>query len=93
MGARRKYPLGLRGRESLSRGVLLYSACELKSRNGGVPQGRNRAGQPRWLSCLAPPPVQGVILETRDQVSHRAPCMEPAPPSTCVSASLSLINK
>ena len=37
----------------------------------------------------------GVILETEDQVPHRDPCMEPASPSTCVSASLSvsLMNK
>ena len=47
-------------------------------------------GQPRWLSGLAPPSAQGVILETRDRVPRRAPCMEPASPSACVSASLSL---
>ena len=47
-------------------------------------------GQPRWLSGLAPPAVQGMILETRDPVPHQAPCMEPASPSACVSASLSL---
>ena len=41
------------------------------------------------------PLAQGVILETRDGVPHRAPCMEPAFPSACVSASLcvSLMNK
>ena len=33
--------------------------------------------------------AQGVILETRDQVGHQAPCMEPASPSACVSASRS----
>ena len=36
------------------------------------------------------PSAQGVILESQDQVPHRAPCMEPASRSACVSASLSL---
>ena len=48
--------------------------------------------QPGWLSGLALPLAQGVILEIRDRVPHR-----PASPSACVSASLSLclslINK
>ena len=41
------------------------------------------------------PSAQGMILETWDQVLYRAPCMEPASPSACVSASLSvsLMNK
>ena len=39
-------------------------------------------GIPGWLS--------GLILESRDQVPHRAPCLEAASPSACVSASLSL---
>ena len=47
-------------------------------------------GQPRWLRGLAPPSAQGTILETRDWVPRRAPCMEPASPSAYVSASLSL---
>ena len=53
-------------------------------------------GQPGWLSGLEPPSAQGVILETRDPVPRRAPCMEPASPSACVSASpysASLMNK
>ena len=50
-------------------------------------------GQPWWLSSLAPPSGKGAILETQDRVPHRAPCMEPASPSACVSASLSLMNK
>ena len=52
-------------------------------------------GQPWWLSGLAPLSAQGRILETRDRVPRRAPCMEPASPSACVAASLSLslINK
>ena len=39
--------------------------------------------------------AQGVIPESQDRVPHRAPCMEPAAPSACVSASLSvsLMNK
>ena len=43
-----------------------------------------------WLSGLAPPSAQGLILETLDRIPHQAPCMEPASPSACVSASLSL---
>ena len=41
------------------------------------------------------PLAQGVILETRDRIPRRAPCLEPASPSACVSASLSvpLMNK
>ena len=57
-----------------------------------------REGQPRWLSSLAPTSAQGVILETWDRVPHRAPCVGPASPSACDSASLpapplSLMNK
>ena len=40
------------------------------------------------VKCL--PLAQGVILESRDRVPHWAPCMEPASPSACVSASLPL---
>uniref|UniRef100_A0A8P0NSF3 Glycerophosphodiester phosphodiesterase domain containing 4 n=1 Tax=Canis lupus familiaris TaxID=9615 RepID=A0A8P0NSF3_CANLF len=47
-------------------------------------------GQPWWRRGLAPPAARGVILETLDQVPHRAPNMEPTSPSACVSASLSL---
>ena len=36
------------------------------------------------------PLAQGVILESRDRVPRRAPGMEPASPSSCVSASLSI---
>ena len=35
------------------------------------------------------PSAQGVMLETRDRVPRQAPCVEPASPSACVSASLS----
>ena len=47
-------------------------------------------GQPGWLSGLVLPSAQRVILETWDRVPRRAPCMEPASPSACVSSSLSL---
>ena len=50
-------------------------------------------GQPGGLSGLVQPSAQGVILEPRDRVPYRAPCVEPASPSACVSASLSLMNK
>ena len=58
-------------------------------------------GQPGWLSGLALPSAQGLILETRDLVPRHAHSMEPASPSAspsaCVSASiflsLSLMNK
>ena len=52
-------------------------------------------GKPRWLSSLAPAFSPSMILGSRDQVPCRAPCMEPASPSACVSASLcvSLMNE
>ena len=55
-----------------------------------ISQSKETSGQPRWRSGLAPPAAWGVILEIQDRVPHRAPCMEPASPSACVSASLSL---
>ena len=36
------------------------------------------------------PSAQGMILESRDGVPRWAPCMEPASPSACISAPLSL---
>ena len=39
------------------------------------------------------PSAQGVILESWDQVPHRAPSMEPASPSACVSDFLSYLSK
>ena len=41
------------------------------------------------------PSAQGVIPGSWDRAPHRAPLMEPASPSACVSASLSgsLMNK
>ena len=50
---------------------------------------RGSRGQPGWLSGLAPPSAQGLILETQDQVPCQAPCMEPVSPSACVATSLS----
>ena len=50
----------------------------------------------KYLGCLGGsvierlPLAQVVILETRDRVPHRAPCMEPASPSACVSLPLSV---
>ena len=53
---------------------------------------KTKIGQPGWRSGLAPPAARGVILETRYRVPRQAPCMEPASPSACVSASLSLLS-
>ena len=50
-------------------------------------------GQPGWLSSLAPPSAQGMILLTQGRVLHPAPCMGPASPSAFVSLSLSLMNE
>ena len=49
-----------------------------------------KTGQPRWLIGLAPPSAQGMVLGSQDGVLSRAPCTEPASPSACVSASLSV---
>ena len=58
------------------------SACVSASLSLYVsPYLKDHPGQPWWRSGLAPPAAQGVILETRDRVPHRAPCMEPASPS------------
>ena len=77
----------------------------LREQNGEwheVRQGRSMSlirvwslGQPQGLSGLAPPSVQGVILETQDRVPRRVPWMKPAFPSACISDSLSvsLMNK
>ena len=43
----------------------------------------------QWFSAACRPAARGVILEIRDRVPHWAPCMVPASPSACVSASLS----
>ena len=42
------------------------------------------------LGCLGGSAVEVMILQSQDQVLHRAPCMDPASPFACVSASLCL---
>ena len=42
---------------------------------------------------LVPPSAQGVMLETQDPAPRWDPCMEPASPSACVSASLYVCHK
>ena len=72
---------------------LLFTEEETETRENWAGTGRLEnagTGQPRWLSGLVPLSAQGVILETWDRVPGLAPCMEPASPSACVSASLSL---
>ena len=39
------------------------------------------------------PLAQGMILESQDQVPHRASCMEPASPFAYASASLSVFHE
>ena len=68
----------------------VQESWRLKYKSTGSP-----GGSVVWRLPLA----QGVILEAQDQVPHQAPCVEPASPSACVSASLflslpvSLMNK
>ena len=48
-------------------------------------------GESGWLSGLVPPPAQGLILETQDQVPHEASCMDlllPLPVSLPLSLNL-----
>ena len=47
-------------------------------------------GQPGGLRGLVPPSAQDVILGTRNRVPLRVPCVDPASPSACFSASLCL---
>ena len=51
------------------------------------------SGQPGWLSGLAPPSAWGVILETRDRVPHRAPCMGRLLPLPVYTLPLSVLTK
>ena len=76
-----------------------YKKSSKEDRKEGLPlfpmKERNRVrsnnlGQLGWLSGLALPLAQGMILETQDQVPRPAPCTEPASPSACVSTSLYL---
>ena len=70
----------------LRQGIFYGALASMKAMASGIPG---------WLSGLAPALAQGVILGSWDRVPHWAPCMEPASPSACVSASLSvsLMNK
>ena len=49
-----------------------------------IPSRGSLGGSAVWRLPLA----QGAILESRDRVPRRAPGMEPASPSACVSLSL-----
>ena len=85
--------------------VLDLRSWNLKSRhgflfflnNGESPINRSRRksrkskqGMLGWLSVWAPALGSGRDPGIRDQVLHRAPCEEPASPSACVSAFLSV---
>ena len=59
--------------------------CSVDSRLRETSEG-SLGGAMVWHLPLA----RGAILETRDLVPRRDSCMEPASPSACVSASLSL---
>ena len=80
----------------LPSGILVsFQGKELKQILLGVPRRLHTKGLHFWGSLggsavLLLSSAQSVILESRDRVSCRAPCMEPASPSTCDSASLSL---
>ena len=65
----------------------IYYATALRN----VFVGGSLGGSAVWRLPLA----QGAIPESRDRVPRQAPGMEPASPSSCVSASLSMsiINK
>ena len=55
---------------------------------------KNKIYWDAWMAvveCL--PLAQGMLPRSWDRVLHRAPCMEPASPSTCVSASLSVSHE
>ena len=65
-----------------------------KKRNSSLKVKGLDSGSPRWLSGLAPPSAQGVVLEILDRVPRQAPCMEwslllPLPVSVPLSLSLS----
>ena len=68
-------------------GPMQGTRCGTRSRVSRItPQA---TGSPSGAAVWRLPSAQGVILETRDRIPRRAPCMEPASPSACVSASLS----
>ena len=61
-----------------------------REREGNLGIKRNIAACLGGLAVERLPSAQGTILESQDRVLHWAPCREPASPSVCVSASLSL---
>ena len=61
--------------------TLKQDLTVIKTKGGG-----SLGGAAVWRLPLA----RGTILEAWDRIPRRAPCMEPASPSACVSASLSL---
>ena len=67
--------------------VSQNQTCQIFSPTASGLSVRNRIGQPRWLSSLALPSAQGLILKTRDRVPGRAPCMEPVSLPLCVCVS------
>ena len=71
---------------SKSIGEVILRVWFQTSSTSSTPEADRNAdsGQPGWLSGLAPPSAQGVILETWDRVPRPAPCMELASPSACV---------
>ncbi|CAD7681054.1 unnamed protein product [Nyctereutes procyonoides] len=81
---------------SISNGLPEEDGFSRLSVSSSTPSSFQRQRESHTTTCgLALPSAQGLILETRDRVPHRAPCMEPASPSACVSAplSVSLMNK
>ena len=52
-----------------------------------------KGGSLGWSVVWRLPLAQGVILESRDRVPCRAPSVEPASPSACVSVSLSVSHE
>ena len=85
----------LRGRDT---GHLVTNPLGLWTQTAPHSNSKPGPGTPGWLRGWAHLPwAQGVILESRDPVPYPVPCMGPASPSACVSASLSfsmsLMNK
>ena len=80
------------GRMDRGRGAL--EDGDVQKRKKGITLKTNFRGAwvAQWLTvCL--PLAQGMTPRSWDRVSHRGPRREPASPSACVSASVSLMNK
>ena len=82
---------GLLGQKETVEYLMYQKILELESREAETCIKRSY-GHPRWLSGLALPSAQGLILEIWDQVPGQAPCREPASPA-CVFASLSVSHE